>query len=612
MKHNKPYISLAVLILLSYVLIRVAYLYPKWDNPGTEATLSWDVFGYYLYLPAQFIYGDLDGLGFIDELFQTYRPAGDFHHAVQQPDGRYVMKYPIGMALMYLPFFLIGHLFAHLLDYPIDGLSLPYQYAIAMGSIAYSILGLLILRKVLLRYFSDLVTAITLGVIVLATNYLNYSAIDGPMTHNYLFTLYALLLWLTIRWHERPQRWSALAIGLTIGLATIVRPIELIAILIPLCWGITNQATFQKKLQLVWKNRIQVGLLAAGLIAMGTIQLIYWKYASGHWLYYSYGEQGFSWFRPHIINGLFSFRKGWFWYTPVMLFAMAGFLILLLKKERQFLLLALAAYVGINLYIVFAWDIWWYGGSLGSRPVIQSYAALAIPMAAFIAWVIQFKMLRVVAFAGMFLCMDLNMIMTWQAHAPGGGMHPELMTEAYYWKIFGSSRAQKADKKFLDVREELGSTRGMKIRQLFTTDFESDTLHITTNHKVSGQQAYQLDGSNQYSPNFVEISLGALAPKPKSWIRVRAQVMYTDIEWSEWNMAQLVTRFIRGNETYDWTGARIQRLMNPWQWHQLQYEVRVPRDYEEEDVLQVYLWNADGSRAVYADDIVVELLEPGE
>ncbi len=101
-----------------------------------------------------------------------------------------------------------------------------------------------------------------------------------------------------------------------------------------------------------------------------------------------------------------------------------------------------------------------------------------------------------------------------------------------------------------------------------------------------------------------------LNPKPGSWVRVRARVFYTDMEWSEWNMAQLVTRFVRGKETYEWTGVRIQRLTDAWQWHDLHYEVRIPKDYEASDVLQVYLWNADGSRAIYVDDLKVELIEP--
>ena len=97
---QKTYISLAAILILFYVIVRVAHLYPKWEKPGTEATISWDVFGYYLYLPASIIYDDLKGLEFKDEIFDKYRPAGDFHHAVEQPEGGYVMKYPIGMAIV--------------------------------------------------------------------------------------------------------------------------------------------------------------------------------------------------------------------------------------------------------------------------------------------------------------------------------------------------------------------------------------------------------------------------------------------------------------------------------------------------------------------------------
>ena len=29
------------------------------------------------------------------------------------------------------------------------------------------------------------------------------------------------------------------------------------------------------------------------------------------------------------------------------------------------------------IYIAFAWDIWWYGGSLGQRSMVQAYAVLS-------------------------------------------------------------------------------------------------------------------------------------------------------------------------------------------------------------------------------------------
>ncbi|MGB0839665.1 MAG: hypothetical protein ACPGXL_05970, partial [Chitinophagales bacterium] len=103
--------SLSAWVLVVVVILAAAFMYPKWEKKGTEATLSWDVAGYYLYLPAAIIYNDLGGLGFKDEVFKKYRPC-DFYHAVQQPNGNWIMKYSIGMSVMYLPSFLAGHAYA--------------------------------------------------------------------------------------------------------------------------------------------------------------------------------------------------------------------------------------------------------------------------------------------------------------------------------------------------------------------------------------------------------------------------------------------------------------------------------------------------------------------
>ena len=134
----KRYLSLSVLVLMCFVLFRVATLYPRWQNQAGEATLSWDVFGYYLYLPAAFIYDDLAELKFTEEIMSKYSPSGDFHHSTPQEDGRQVLKYPIGMSVVYLPFFVLAHIFAGLTDYAADGFSLPYQYAISMGALLYA------------------------------------------------------------------------------------------------------------------------------------------------------------------------------------------------------------------------------------------------------------------------------------------------------------------------------------------------------------------------------------------------------------------------------------------------------------------------------------------
>jgi len=57
--------------------------------------LSWDVFGYYLYLPFTFIYDDL-GLAHQDVvlgIIEKYNNTATFYQAMKMPDDVWVMKY---------------------------------------------------------------------------------------------------------------------------------------------------------------------------------------------------------------------------------------------------------------------------------------------------------------------------------------------------------------------------------------------------------------------------------------------------------------------------------------------------------------------------------------
>ena len=86
-------------------------------------TITWDKFGYYLYLPA-FFYDDPAKLNNFQHMLEIYNPGGGYA-ALKAPNGNYVMKYSCGMALMYLPGFAIGHFAAKIFGYPVDGLSYP-------------------------------------------------------------------------------------------------------------------------------------------------------------------------------------------------------------------------------------------------------------------------------------------------------------------------------------------------------------------------------------------------------------------------------------------------------------------------------------------------------
>ncbi len=102
--------------LLTYFLLACGLIvfsltyYPKYKQAGTEATISWDVSGYYWYLPAAFIYKDLKGLNFSDSIRNTYGCSPDNQQITFLPDGTKVLKYSCGMAVQYLPFFLMAQI----------------------------------------------------------------------------------------------------------------------------------------------------------------------------------------------------------------------------------------------------------------------------------------------------------------------------------------------------------------------------------------------------------------------------------------------------------------------------------------------------------------------
>jgi len=207
---------------------------------GSSATLSWDVSGYYFYLPAAFVYKDMKELKWKDPVIKKYKPQPGFVQAYKHKEsGNYVMKYSIGQSVVYSPFFFIAHAWAlNSSVYPADGFSFPYQFTISMGMLLWTVIGLIFLQKSLLVYFSEKVTALGIFGILLGSNYLNYAAIDGAMTHNTVFTVYAVLIYLSIRFHQKPSWSKAIGIGACVGLASLIRPTELISCLIPILWGL--------------------------------------------------------------------------------------------------------------------------------------------------------------------------------------------------------------------------------------------------------------------------------------------------------------------------------------------------------------------------------------
>jgi len=399
-----------------------------WQSPGR--IIQWDVIDYYGYLPAAFIYHDIT-LQFKDH-YQGHKKF--VFWAKKTATGNYVFKMTMGVSVMLSPFFFIANEAAGPLGYNTGGYSLPYRFAIVIAALFYLLLGLIFLARVLRFYFSETVTALTVLAIGLGTNLFWYSTFEPGMSHVYSFFLVSVFLYLTILWHRRITIMRTIFIGLVIGLLTLIRPVNILMVLFFIFYDVKSIAGFKNKFSLFWQKRIHILLMILAGFVVLLPQFIYWKTVTGHWVYYSYGREGFFFLHPQIINVLFSFRKGWFVYTPVMFFAVIG-TYFLFKNYKQFFLPVLLLFI-VYLYVVSSWWCWWYGGSLGQRELIDIYPVMALPLAAMLHWIGSQKT-RLAYPATLLLLASVLLGAFYNVQYYYGSIHWDSMTKAAWLDSFG-------------------------------------------------------------------------------------------------------------------------------------------------------------------------------
>lgn len=592
-------------LIVIYSLFNIS----QWKNHNV---LRDDVCGYYSFLPAFFIYDDLR-FEFDEPLREKY---GNMLWTALTEDGKVIQKYPVGPAVMNMPFFLAAHLLAQPLGYPADGYSIPYQMAIALAGGIYMIIGLFFLRRLLLKYYSETITTIVLLSVVFGTNLYYYSTTESAMSHAYSFCLFAAFLLFSLRWYRQPDLKIAAATGLLAGMIIITRPTNVLVFLVPLLYGIDSFSSLGKRTGLFRQHAAQLGIMFLCLIVAILPQLLYWKYATSQWVYYSYVGDHFFFDRPHIIDGLFSYRKGWLLYTPLMVFVFPG--IFLLKGKAASFRLSIGIFLVLSIYVIFSWWCWWYGGSFGARPLVEAYAVLALPLAAVFEAVNRLK--KGFHYAGLTLLttlIALNLFQTQQKRI--GVLHYDSMTAEVYWKVFGRlefppdfwymiqppdySKARKGEKEMLNRRIK----RSIPFK---TMDFnKKDYPHNAGRKALSAPYSLQLDSARPYSPSLL-IPFEEFPDLNASLYHLRASVHYFPGQLSRKTEVWMVIQFNEAGK--DPFYHRIRSLVIPGseqnKWQLLTFEVPVPQRFSQGHVAQVFLYNTSGT-ALLIDDLKVELLE---
>ncbi len=372
-----------------FLLLTPLGVFNDWVSPRVQtgyysATVidAGDDAGYYAYLRSLFFDGDID---FINERHYA-------HAEKLTPTGYVFNNWQIGQGLLFLPFFIIGHLLTLLygaLGYPVaaDGYSSPYLLSTAVASGTWLFAGLILVTHLARKIASERVAWITALSIWLASPLLYFTFIRQRMAHTLEFAVSALLIVSWLHWRKSRDLVKYAVLGGILGLLCMVRVINvaffaLIAVdLLITLWSDKSSALSEK----VKSISFRFAAFSLGFLMLMLPQLVSWYKLNGiplpprHLHFAGEGLAGFdlSVYLTKLSSLLWSPRWGLILSMPL---AMAGLFGLFMKSEfLKDIRLALLAYLAgiFSIILLYPED----SASYGHRHLISALPVFALGLA---------------------------------------------------------------------------------------------------------------------------------------------------------------------------------------------------------------------------------------
>jgi hypothetical protein len=404
----------------------------NWNKNYQKGILESDARGYYAYLPAIFIYKDLN-FGFFDKIErEKYYNKNLFYDYRLSSNGNVIDKYYCGTALAELPFFLIAHLSSYLKNFDTDGYSKLYAVFVSIAALFYLAIGLVFLNATLGEYkINELHKSLTLLAALFGTNLFYYSITEPGMSHVYSFAFISMFFYYSKKYFSTYHSVYIFKIAVIAGVIMLIRPVNLMIFLVcPFTAGNFNSFIVGLKSALVNVKWFICSCIIFVMVI--SIQLIIYKLSTGHFFIYSYGGEGFNFSHPHIADILFSYKKGLFLYTPMYLLSLTG--VFFLWKSSKYEFYSWAGFFILITYILSSWWMWFYGGSFSSRVYIEYIPVFMVLLALTFKETNNMKFLKVTYLTLVLLLIVVCQIQTYQYRYYQ--IHWSEMTKEKYWDVF--------------------------------------------------------------------------------------------------------------------------------------------------------------------------------
>jgi hypothetical protein len=285
-----------------------------------------------------------------------YLPALKKHdfYAIEYPDGRPHTYFPIGVSILVIPAVAIASwvqpAFFTELQHDVLG-GFEKVMASAIGAIAAVMFFWLIYSQ-----FESLWTALA-GTVIFAVGTSMWSTATRALwQHGPLVLMFTIVMLLMVRAHRRPAlvQYS----GLVLAMGFVIRPTAVVAIVVVSIYVLAfYRAWFLRYIG--W----------AMVVAIPWIVFNYSIYGAMLPPYYAASRMvAPSSFTAGLQGILFSPSRGFLVFTPVMVFAISGFVLSLREPEQRPLQIAVGIIVVGIVSIIAAWpEGWWGGHSFGPR-----------------------------------------------------------------------------------------------------------------------------------------------------------------------------------------------------------------------------------------------------
>ena len=603
-----------ILIIIAVIALFACTRFLSGDGKGWRSIISSDGTGYYAYLPSLVIYGDTSWEKFTVAERKAYGRPDYNPKYLALVNGRLVNKYFSGESILLLPFFLVALLFSWISGSEVDGLSFWFQCFIGIGSLFYLLAGLHYLKKILKTFsFSADVTAFAMIAVFAGTNLFYYALGQPSMSHVYSFFAINAFTWSIIKFNTSPSNRLRILSGIFLAIIILLRPTNaLVVLVVPLFLSAAPLSAFIKQMI----NLKHPGFIISFILILA-VQPLLWHLQTGRWLIMSYPDEGFYFLRPRIADFLFSFRRGWFIYTPLMLLILPGIFLLPGKKRKN--LSAFFLFFALLIYLSSSWWCWYYADGFGQRSIIDFYGLFAVLIAAPLSRMEGGRM-RLFGIVFAFACICLNLFQTWQYRM--NYISPDNMNRVKYFHVFlrtadeyrnclGGCTEEPFYKS--DLRHPLARfLTGFEKLQPYWMNCESRIVsrdsRIVNRDPGAGVNAVFLFTNNMEFGPGIAIPYDSLRKEPSPLYCDVSMKVYDSIPAAS-NQAMLVFAVDSLNRSYNYYNAvRLNDipLSGCGSWRSIHYSLNLPKIINPKAILKIYLWNP--AKGIFmVDDVEIRI-----